>query len=99
MNNRMWYAVLAKNAVCVICWTILAIYFNKWWIALFAAFFLSGVQTAYKRYRICDGCGKHSPYADSYNEALDMAKKAGWIHFVDSNRDYCPECQREFEKN
>ena len=48
MNNRVWYAVLAKNAVCVICWTILAIYFNKWWIALFAALFLSGVQTAYK---------------------------------------------------
>lgn len=92
MNNRIWYAVLAKNVVCVICWTILAIYFNKWWIALFSALFLSGVQTTYKRYRVCDGCGKHSPYADSYNEALDKAKEAGWIHLVDSNRDYCPKC-------
>jgi hypothetical protein len=95
MNNRMWYAVLAKNAVCVICWTILAIYFNKWWIALFATFFLSGVQTAYKRYRVCDGCGKHSPYADSYNEALDKAKEAGWVHLVDGNKDYCPKCWYE----
>lgn len=95
MNNRMWYAVLAKNAVCVICWTILAVYFNKWWIALFAAFFLSGVQTAYKTYRICDGCGKHSPYADSRNEALDKAKEAGWIHLVDGNKDYCPKCLDE----
>ena len=45
-------------------------------------------------YRVCDGCGKHSPYANSYNEALDKAKEAGWVHYVDANKDYCPECAK-----
>ena len=76
----------------MICWIVLAIVFDKWWIALFSALFMSGVKTTYKSYRICDKCGKHSPYADSYNEALDKAKEAGWIHFED-NKDYCPDCQ------
>ena len=95
MNKNMWWAWAIKNSVCTICWVILAIVFNKWWIALFAILFLSSLstETAKKSYRICDRCGKHSPYADSYNEALDKAKEAGWIHYVNSNRDYCPECQ------
>lgn len=66
--------------------------FNKWWIALFAILFLSSLATK-RYYRICDKCGKHSPYADSYNEALDKAKEAGWIHYVEGNKDYCPECR------
>jgi hypothetical protein len=49
---------------------------------------------SHRSYRVCDGCGKHSPYANSYNEALDKAKEAGWIHYVDGNRDYCPECAK-----
>ena len=31
--------------------------------------------------------------ADNYNDALDKAKEAGWIHYVDGNKDYCPDCQ------
>lgn len=81
---------------CIICWTILAVMFSKWWIALFGLLFMSGISTKYKSYRCCDGCGKHSPYANSQNEALDKAKEAGWVHYVDGNRDYCPECQRRF---
>lgn len=75
----------------------MAIIFHKWWIALFAGLFLSDLKSNNKHYRVCDGCGKHSPYADSYNEALDKAKAAGWVHYVDCNKDYCPECKKEIE--
>lgn len=93
MNESMIWAWAIKNSICVICWTILAIVFNKWWIALFGALFLSGLQTSHKSYRVCDKCGKHSPYADNYNEALEKAKEAGWVHYVDGNKDYCPDCK------
>ena len=93
MDKGVWWAWAIKNSICVICWTALAIVFNKWWIALFSALFLSGFQTKHQSYRICDKCGKHSPYADSYNEALDKAKDAGWVHIVDGNKDYCPDCK------
>lgn len=37
MNDKhTWWAWAIKNSVCVICWTGLAIWFNHWWIALFA---------------------------------------------------------------
>lgn len=96
MNNNTLWAWAIKNSICVICWTVLAIIFNKWWIALFGALFLSGLTTQHKSYIICDKCGKHSPYADSYNEALDKAKAAGWVHHAADNKDYCPDCQRWF---
>lgn len=97
MNKHIIWAWAIKNSISVICWVALAIIFHKWWIALFAALFVGDVQTRYKSYRVCDSCGKHSPYADSYNEALDQAKKAGWLHVVNGNKDYCPECRRNFE--
>jgi hypothetical protein len=91
-KNTLW-AWAIKNSICIICWTVLAIIFNKWWIALFAVLFMSGLQTKYKACRVCDKYGKHSPYANDYNEALDKAKEAGWVHCVDGNKDYCPDCQ------
>lgn len=94
--NKTIVAIAIKNSICVICWTVLAIIFNKWWIALFAALFLTSYETKKQYWRTCDGCGKHSPDADSYNEALDKAKASGWIHCVDGNKDYCPSCQMEF---
>ena len=92
-DNKVIVAVLVKNVICVMCWVALAIFFNKWWIALFSILFLSRVSTTHKYYRFCDKCGKRSPYADDYNEALDKAKKAGWLHIVNGNKDYCPECR------
>ena len=92
-NKDIWLAWAIKNSISLLVWATLAVVFNKWWIALFSALFISGVQTKYKTYRVCDGCGKHSPYADDYNEALEKAKESGWIHYVDGNKDYCPECQ------
>lgn len=93
MNKNMMWAIALKNSICLICFTVLAVIFNEWWIALFAAFFMTSYQTKYQYYRVCDGCGKHSPSADTYNSALDKAIKYGWLHVVDGNQDYCPECQ------
>lgn len=94
MNKSAWWAWAVKNSICMICWTALAVYFSKWWITLFSALCLSSLQLGSRKYyRICDGCGKHSEYADNYNEALDKAKNNGWIHCVNGNKDYCPECR------
>ena len=98
MNKSLIWAWAIKNSIAIIAWTALAIIFNKWWIALFAILFMSGLQTKYKNYRVCDCCGKHSPYADSYNEALDKAKEAGWLHVAEGNKDYCYECRKELIK-
>ena len=89
----MWAWAL-KNTICVICWTVLAILFNKWWILFFALLFMSDFETKYKSYRICDKCGKHSPYADNHNDAIDAAKEAGWLHISEGNKDYCSECRK-----
>lgn len=91
MNKNILWAWVIKNSIVILAWAALAVIFNKWWIALFGALFISGLKTTYKR--VCDKCGKHSPYADNYNEALDKAKEAGWVHYADGNRDYCPDCQ------
>lgn len=94
MDKNILWAWVVKNSITIICFTTLAIMFNKWWIIFFALLFSSSFQTQHKSCRVCDKCGKHSPYADSYNDALDKAKEAGWIHYVDSNTDYCPDCQK-----
>lgn len=88
----IYWAWAIKNAACVICFTILAIVFDKWWVALFALLFMSSLQAA-RYYRICDKCGKHSESADTYDEALKKAKEAGWLHDVNTNEDYCPDCK------
>lgn len=93
MNKNILWAWVVKNSIAILAWTTLAVVFNKWWIALFAMLFTNGFESKYKSYRVCDKCGKHGPYADSYNEALDKAKEAGWVHYVDGNKDYCPDCQ------
>lgn len=91
MNGIAWWAI--KNSVHMICWTCLAIVFDKWWIALFGLLFMDLLKTKMYYCRTCDKCGKRSPYANSYNEALDKAKEAGWVHEVDGNKDYCPDCK------
>ena len=77
MDKNIIWAWVIKNSICVICWTVLAIVFNKWWVALFGLLFMSSIAQKYNR--VCDKCGRHSPYADSYNEALDKAKEGGWM--------------------
>lgn len=98
MNKHLIWAWAIKNSIDILVWVALAIVFNKWWIALFAILFVSGFQTKYQHHRVCDKCGKHGPSADSYNEALDKAKEAGWLHIVEGNKDYCPDCRKEQNK-
>ena len=93
MDKNAWWAWTIKNSVSVICWVALAVIFNKWWIALFGLLFMSDFKMKHKNYRICDKCGKHSPYEDSYDKAIKRAEAVGWIHYDDGNRDYCPDCQ------
>lgn len=88
-----------KNIVCVVAWIVLAMHFNKWWIALFGILFLSDIKGTGNYYRICDKCGKHAPYANSFNEALDKAEADGWIRkkVNDHWEDYCPDCMKEMK--
>ena len=96
MDKHLCWAWAIKNSVCIICWVALAIIFSKWWIAIFAIFFMSDIKTSNERhYRKCDGCGKYSPVAKDHDEALDKAKKAGWTHIVSENKDFCPDCYRK----
>ena len=44
MKSIFWSAAI-KNIIVMICWTALAIYFDKWWIALFAPLCLSEIKT------------------------------------------------------
>ena len=71
----------------------LAFAFNHWWIILFAALFITTPKYKHAYYRICDKCGKKSAPGDTETEALANANKAGWIHVVEGNKDYCPDCQ------
>lgn len=38
-----------KNAVVIICFTVLAIVFDKWWIVFFSALFLNSVEHKNKK--------------------------------------------------
>ena len=98
MNKNTIGSIALKNSICMICWTALAVIFNKWWIALFAALFMTEYTTKQQYYRVCDNCGKHSPSADTYNSALNAAKESGWVHVAEGNKDYCPECQKELKR-
>ena len=95
-KNTIW-AWAIKNSIVMITWAALAIIFNKWWIALFAVLFMNSLETRYRHRRKCDGCGKYGPYGDSAEEALNKTRVAGWLHVVDGDRDYCPECRHNFE--
>lgn len=91
-------SILILNAVIIVCWTVLAVVFNKWWIALFAilCFFTCRNENKHDQYYvICDVCGKHSPYAKDHNSSIEEAKKAGWIRrrSGDKFEDFCPDCQ------
>lgn len=41
--------VTVKNAVVIICFTVLAIVFNKWWIVFFSGLFLNSVDMKNKK--------------------------------------------------
>lgn len=43
-NKNLNKMVLIKNSITLICFTILSIVFNKWWIVFFTAFFLTTTE-------------------------------------------------------
>ena len=44
INKHIVWAWAVKNIVAIICWTALAIFFGKWWIALFGALFVNELK-------------------------------------------------------
>ena len=93
MNDLKW--VLLKNAIVMICWTVLAIIFNKWWIAFFAVLFFSNLTTKTNHYKVCDRCGKRGPSGFDKEDAAIKAERYGWIHFTNPDEDICPECKNK----
>lgn len=47
-DKSMWWAWTLKNSIALICWTVLAVIFRHWWIALFSLLFMAEVKTHYK---------------------------------------------------
>ena len=45
------WGIAIKNAVALICWAILAVYFGKWWLALFAYLFVSSASVSVREKR------------------------------------------------
>lgn len=43
-RTKITIAVLLENTITIICFTILAIVFGKWWIALFSGLLLSSLK-------------------------------------------------------
>lgn len=41
MNKEVLLMILVKNIITLVCFTILAIQFEHWWIVFFSAFFLT----------------------------------------------------------
>lgn len=95
MNSNYTWVLFLYNIVAVISFVVLAILFNHWWIALFSLLFLTSQNTIIKRRRKCDMCGAYSEGAETIEEAIKKAEKAGWIHIAKGDKDYCPECRKE----
>ena len=98
MNKYAYWAWAIKNSTVMICFTVLTLTFNKWWIILFSLLFLSDLRAS-QHYRICDSCGTNSPYAETPEAALKLAKEAGWKHYESTNTDYCPTCQMKWRND
>ena len=43
--KTIYWTVLIGNSIVMICWTALAIFFGKWWIAQFACLCFSEIKT------------------------------------------------------
>ena len=68
---KLQIAVLIKNTISLTLWAVLAITFNKWWIALFSMLFLTFVKKENnKEYQM-----KRNKYNISHIKLLKMIKK------------------------
>lgn len=91
--NKTTLAIIFHNAIVIMCFTSLAVSFSKWWIIFFALLFLISYPSSNrKKTRICDMCYRSSESAKTNEEALERAKRCGWLHIEEGNKDYCPDC-------
>lgn len=44
MKKHIIWAWVIRNVAAIICWTVLAMHFDKWWLALLSVFFLSSIK-------------------------------------------------------
>lgn len=97
MNKNFWWAWAIKNSICVICWTAIAIIFNKWWIALFGLLFMHSIksETSSSSFIRCNECGKYAPFTQHPDDPIYMVKQQGWVSYKENGewKDYCPDCQ------
>ena len=92
---------LIYNTINIICFTVIAILFAKWWIILFALLFLLVPKSSFaqQRFRVCDCCDRWSESGKTAEEAIDRAEKCGWLHIEDGNKDFCPDCLNQIRRN
>lgn len=82
------------NIIMVLSFTGMAIWFNKWWIALLALLFMAWPTRALsKKFRVCDCCGRYSESGETPEDAIKNAERCGWIHIEETNKDFCPDCK------
>ena len=93
-------ACLLLNLFNVLCFSVLAIFFGKWWIILFALLFLCFPASRLKgqHFIYCDNCGRYSESGVTLEEARMRAKNHGWVS-LKNNKDYCPDCLAELNRN
>ena len=44
MDKNLIWAWAVNNSAAIICWCVLALHFEKWWLALLAALFTSSLK-------------------------------------------------------
>lgn len=97
MDKNNFFLITILNCVITISWVVIAVIFNKWWLALFAGLFVYGYNSSeniHLYHRVCDECGKKSPNFYTKDEVIPSITKLGWVH-KDNDKDFCPECARK----
>ena len=98
MNVKTIKEVIIYNIIVLVCFTVLAVVFNKWWVILFAFLFCAFPKYNGRRFRICDCCGRASESGATSEEAIERAEKCGWRHIEGTDKDFCPECLVKIHK-
>lgn len=93
MRRNTFAAVAAIYTVALVCWTVLAVAFQKWWIAIFALLFFPSIKEYHTTK--CDGCGIQIIHESEETRIADL-RRAGWVREMKNGNwlDFCPACQR-----
>lgn len=96
MKNNALLIWAIKNIVILICFSLLSIYFGKWWIVLFSVLFFSYIKTG-STTCYCDKCGRQLPVSGTFEEVVKAKQEYGWNRRKNGDKweDICPECQKE----